>query len=224
MEVHDRADQWRCGHAGADRWPCRHVGDNEMRTGFIVRSSAIAIVAAVTLSACGSAGSSSTTTPTVAPSVAPTSDGGSGSGASPAAGAPDACTLLAVSDVSSLLGEPAAPPTGGLNVTGTDESDCDWQQVNTSSGVLHLVQLQVFNSARYLKRAGYEPTEIIKDVPISGASEAFAIDEGNGIGINLLVGSTRAVLHYTPGGKADPKPALPALTLLATKLAGALPR
>jgi hypothetical protein len=202
-------------------------GNNEMRTGFIVRSSAIAIVAAIALSACSSAGSSSTAAPTAAPVTGGNGSGsgtGSGTGASPAAGAPAACTLLALNDVSTLLGEPAAAPEGGLNVTGEDESNCDWQQVNTSAGVLHLVQLQVFNSPRYLKRTGYQPNQIISDVSIPGTSEAFAIDEGNGIGINMLVGATRAVLHYTPGGKADPKPTLPALTVLATKLAGALPR
>jgi hypothetical protein len=194
----------------------------------ILRLPFLALGTALIVAACGSSaattGPNATAGQTRAPATqAPASAGAQSEAPSAAATTPDACKLITTADIETFLGEKAAPPSGGLNVTGSDPSDCDWQQADTSAGILHLVQLQVFNSPTYLKRDGYQPTEIIGDVAIPGASEAFSIDEGNGVGINMVVGPNRAVLHFTPGGKADPKPSLPALTVLATKLAAAMP-
>lgn len=187
----------------------------------------VAAVAAVVLlvSACGGgAGPGNTDAGPSHPSAtsAPASPAG-GESAAPGgpAGAVDACTFLTADQVSTLFGSPAGEPQPGLNVTGDDESACDWEPAEAPLGVVTLLQLQVFVDTRYLSRGAYDDSEILQDVVVPGASEAFVIDEGSGIGINMVVGTVRVVVHYTPGGGVDPATTLPALTIVAAQLAAA---
>lgn len=139
---------------------------------------------------------------------------------------PAACTLLTLDQVSALMGEPAAQPEGMINVTGDDESSCDWQQADTTPGKLKLLQLQVFVSTKYLSRTAYSDDETLGDLTIAGASEAFGLNESRGrdVGINMIVGSRRVVVHYSPGGGIEDAPDqyLEALEALAAELAAAV--
>src|SRR5262245_54939228 len=100
----------------------------------ILRPPLLALVAALVVAGCGSSAATTGPNATGGSSRAPATQAAASAGrasAAPSAAAttPDACKLLALADVTAFLGEPAASPTGGLNVTGSDESDCDWQQV-----------------------------------------------------------------------------------------------
>lgn len=191
------------------------------------------VVLFLVLAGCSAGGGPVASSSGGAAGSAPASGSGAGASGRPAASGgggrnavPAACTLLTKAQIATFLGEAAADPQGGLNVTGDDESDCDWQQADTSSGLVHLVQLQVFVSTKYLSRTAYKPDEMLGDFSIPGAAEAFGLKEGGGrgVGINMIVGSRRVVIHFTPGGKATDAPAryLDPLKALATILVAAV--
>ena len=85
---------------------------------------------------------------------------------------PDACKLLAPDDLTPLFGQPGGTPEAGLNTTGADESFCDYSPATHELGKVTLLQVQVFNSTRYLPRSGYT-TDNPVDATVKGATEAF---------------------------------------------------
>lgn len=116
------------------------------------------------------------------------------------ASVPDACKILSADDLTPLFGSPAGPPEAGLNVTGNDESFCDYTPAAHELGKVTLLQVQIFNSPRFLPRSGYA-NDNPADAKVAGASEAFSTVKPNTVTVNAVVNGKRLVVSFTPGDK-----------------------